>query len=138
MKGWVILVLLLLMPFAHAATYSTIDWHRLPVYNIYDPTTNRNELITRYSYEDLSAFMTSSSFRQWNDLNRVCESMRLMFGRSPASCTQMPSLEFPRAPTSRAYVMLQVLPRPPAPDPMTVLFVDPVYPPWSPTYNPYW
>jgi hypothetical protein len=139
MNRWALLFIgLLCIGSTHALTYSTVDWHRLPVYNVYDPFTHRNELITRYSLEELEEMSTSASFRQWNDMTRVCQSMQLMFSQTSVACINAPAPEFPRAPTARAYVMFQVLPRPVAPDPATVLIVDPVYPPWSPTYNPYW
>lgn len=132
-----LLTLALLTP-VHAATYSTIDWQRLPLYNIFDPFTHQNELITHYSYEELSELSTNLDFRQWNDMERFCESMQLMFDKGTAACSNLPEPEFPRAPTARAYVYLQILPRPIAPDPGARILVDPVYPPWSPTYNPYW
>src|SRR4051812_46355319 len=134
MKRWAFLLifLLALMP-VHADTYSTIDWHRLPAYNVFDPFYRQNELITRCSYEELTDMMGTADFRRWNDMEDVCQSMDLMFGHTPPYCARTPVLEFPRAPTARAYVMFQVIPRPVAPDPRSVLIVDPVYPPWTPT-----
>jgi hypothetical protein len=133
------LLLLIAGKFAFAATYSEVDYRVLPVFNIFDPIKGENERITEYSFEEISGFMENPRFRMWNDIPKVCQSVQIMFGRAAPSCTTS-YLEHriisPR--TMRAYYDISYFP-PPRPQPRgQVLIVDPVFPPWSPTYAPHW
>lgn len=134
-----LVTLLLAMPLASAETFSRIDPKALPAYNIYNPVTRENARATTYSYEELVALMDHPRFARWNDLDRVCESMVLMFGRAAPQCGRYPvPATAVRPVTVRAYVDPYVPPprivyiHAPA-----VVWTDPVYYPWAPTYEPY-
>lgn len=122
-------------------TFSRADPMRLPLINIYNPDTRENEPTIEYSFEELDRLFGSPRFRQWNDLSRVCESMSIMFGRASRHCSRVPAYITPA--TARAYVQFEIMPSPVVPPyahPRTVVFTDPLTPPWAPTnqYNPYW
>jgi hypothetical protein len=143
--GTITLVLLALAVSAHAQRIPDELAARLPVSNVYDPIDGRNQPITYYSYDQLARMMTSASFRQWNDEEKVCRSIEIIYGRAPVSCGGYGVGTYPQSiftpGTARAYVSFQILPPPPVEPPVgvkQVLLVDPVYPPWSPTYDPYW
>lgn len=109
-----ILALLLIMPPALAVRRD------LPVVNVYDPITHKNEPIEQYTYDDLDWLLGQLAFRQWNDLDRVCESMVILFGRASPRCAPVhvapPGV---RPATLKGYVDFEMRPSPFLPPPPT-------------------
>lgn len=130
-----LLVLLLSPAYAHVdKTYSDIDPKALPAYNIYDPYDQQNHRITKYSYEEIVEMMQEVRFRRWNDMPKVCQSLQLMFGKTPPNCSQVNLPLFIPPVTARAYAEFYILPQPVVYT-KPVFFVDPIYPPWSPAHH---
>jgi hypothetical protein len=115
-------------------TYSDVDYHRLPLFNIYDPVERETERITKYSYEELAVLSTFSQFRKWSDMERFCQSAYLMFGNVTEPCLLEGATKIFMNPSqARAYVSREVVQsarvnRTGKP----VLIVDMVFPPWTP------
>ena len=124
----VVSLALLLVPGALA-----VGWNDLPVRNVYDPTTRHNEPIRDYTFWELDALLDNPRFRQWNDMDRVCDTMYLLYGRAGHSC---PTYQYPQyaPPSVRAYVPPSgVLVYPSVP--RRVVYVGP--PPWAMPW-PHW
>lgn len=105
------------------------------VVNIFDPEKQRNERISRYSVSQIASMIGDARFRRMNDIDAVCRTLSYCYGADLCAVNPQTSAQI-------SFVISQPI-RPvngvPAPvHPVTVMYVDPVYPPWSPTYNPYW
>jgi hypothetical protein len=120
-----------------------LDANDLPVRNIYDPRTRQNEPIRDYTFWEIDMLLADPKFQQWNDLERVCDTMILLYGQPGHACAQVAypvydarSADVP--PQVRAYV-------PPtgghvtflsAPRPSMYLGPPPwAYPPMPPRYH---
>jgi hypothetical protein len=123
----------------------------LPLINVYSPDDHRNVPVTSLSFAELDVITMSAPGREWNDMTRLCDSMYLLYGRYGQGCAaSMQPRHRPSRVMSFATVGFTILPSPqqpfvapptgPVPVPIhgPILVVDPVYPPWPPTYNPYW
>ncbi len=144
--GLVLLAFILAMPMAIAYQKD------LPVTNVYDPVKKNNRDITQYSYEELAFFMsTFPSFRRWNDMDDVCETIKILHKKTPSECSGysivLPKIANPS--TARAYAKIEIVPRPIIEPfvvyrpPVTVI-TDPIFYPWAPVnrapgpYGPWW
>ncbi len=156
--GIVLAGMLLAAGLASADTYSLVDKKYLPLTTVYDTVRNENEPITGYSFEQLNQLMwTSPGFLRWNDGQRVCESMQVMFGKMSGRCANLPVHVIPSEP-QRTYVApvfssgetATVQPLQPTPLPVThapitipglrtsgIVVVGPAYPPYGRIYSPY-
>jgi hypothetical protein len=117
------------------ARRSEIDRRPLPLLNVYDPETHQNEDVRQYSYEELNALLSVPSFRRMNDIEKVCQDMQILFGRSGSRCNGYATVP---ASKSRAYVnyqqpIQQII----VPAPRVITITDPLTPPWSPSFQWY-
>ena len=138
---WVWVAVVLLLVVSPVAAHDEEDLRKiLPIVNVWNPETHKNEPIWEYTFEEIDEYMhTNPRFWDWNDIPRMCESMIIVFGRQSTLCPGGPQYvsgpQYGRS-TSRAYVSFELLPPPPPPPRPYVAYVDPVYPPWRPVYHP--
>jgi hypothetical protein len=121
----------------HASPDNSLDKRALPYPRVYDPLEHEHYDITSLSFQELDAYLGQPRFRKWNDVVAVCQSMELMYGRTSQHCGSTPVPFYPRRATQRAYVTFEIEPRPIVQQRL-VVFVDPMYPPWSPQLYPRW
>ncbi len=118
------LLAILLAPFTLA-----LPANDLPVRNIYDPVTRENEDIRHYTFFEIDALLANPKFRQWNDVPRVCEAIRILHGRPGRNCPAIVYDRFaPEPPWVRAYVPPGGYP-PVFSAPRRVIYTGP--PPWA-------
>jgi len=60
-----------------------IDTSKLPVSNIYDPKTNTNRKITKYTYGQLTTLLNNQEFVKKNNVVKVCATIEILFGQTP-------------------------------------------------------
>lgn len=110
-----------------------------PSVNVFVPDEHENIAFTDLTFEELNDVTMSAYGRAWNNMDALCASMLMRFGRAGDGCTTNMPDTFIRPVTARAQVSFIILPQPTVVVPAKpIMIVDPVYPPWTPTYNPYW
>lgn len=112
-----------------------------PIINVFVPDDHENVAFTDLTFDELNEVTMSAYGRSWNDMEALCASMLMRFGRTGVGCATSMHDTFIRPVTTRAQVSFTIVPSsqttvfvPAKP----IMIVDPVYPPWAPTYNPYW
>ncbi|HIH24248.1 TPA: hypothetical protein HA251_04405 [Candidatus Woesearchaeota archaeon] len=110
-----------------------------PAINVFVPDEHENVAFSDLTFEELNEVTMSAYGRSWNDMDALCSSMLMRFGRAGVGCAMNVPDTFIRPVTARAQVSFTILPQTTVFVPAKpIMIVDPVYPPWAPTYNPYW
>ncbi len=137
----ILILALFVTPFGFA------DVNDLPVRNVYDPRTRQNEPIRDYTFWELDSILDDPKFQQWNDLDRVCETMMIIYGRAGSICPQSPYPQYEPMndyvpPHVRAYVAPYGAHVTFMSAPRRTMYLGPpawAYPPMPPPYpRPYW